>query len=82
MHTGAVTGTLTGCIMPSHRLYYPVLNCSMTLKCCPNAECVNFQCEVETSITPCRMCAWEMQLVRKQSDSAKEDGRNRETKTA
>ena len=38
------------------------------------------QCEVETSITRCRICAWEMQLVRKQSDSAKEQTTNLDNK--
>ena len=42
----------------------------MALKYCPNGECVNFHCEVETSITYCPMCAWKMELVpvKKQSD--------------
>jgi hypothetical protein len=48
------------------------------LKYCPNGECVNFQIEVETSITRCPMCAWEMQAVKKQSDSAT-DAPNRKT---
>ena len=49
---------------------------SMALKFCPNGECVNFQIEVETDITRCRMCAWEMQPVKKQSETVKEDSAN------
>ena len=45
----------------------------MTLKFCPNGECINFQCEVETGINRCPMCGWDMQLVKKQSESMKED---------
>jgi hypothetical protein len=48
------------------------LNLMLALKYCPNGECVSFQCEVETSIARCRLCGWEMQLVKQQSDSAKE----------
>jgi hypothetical protein len=52
------------------------------LKYCPNGECVNFHCEVETSIIWCPMCAWEMQVVKKQSDSVNQDAPNRDARTA
>jgi hypothetical protein len=58
------------------------LNLMVALKYCPNGECVTFQCEVETSIARCRLCGWEMQLVKKQSESVEEDARNHDTKTA
>ena len=41
----------------------------MALQYCLNGECVNFQIEVETDRTRCPMCAWEMQLIKKHSDS-------------
>lgn len=45
----------------------------MSLKYCPNGECVNFQIEVEPDVTRCRMWAWEMPPVKKQSETMKED---------
>jgi hypothetical protein len=49
------------------------------LKYCPNGECVNFQLEMETGRTRCPMCAWELQSVKKQSDSVTEDAPSRKT---
>jgi hypothetical protein len=51
----------------------------MLLKYCPNGECANFQCKVETSIARCRLCGWEMQLVKKQSDRVTDDASSRKT---
>ena len=51
----------------------------MPLKYCPNGECVNFQVEMETNRTHCPMCAWEFQLVKKQSESVTKNAPNRKT---
>jgi len=52
---------------------------TMPLKYCPNGECVNFQVEMETNRTHCPMCAWEFQLVKKQSESVTKNAPNRKT---
>ena len=39
---------------------------SMTLKYCPNGECVNFQVEVETTVTP--MWAWDLTAVKQKCE--------------
>jgi hypothetical protein len=41
----------------------------MALKYCPNGECVNFQSEVDTEATRCVMCAWNLLVVKKSSES-------------
>lgn len=40
----------------------------MTLQYCPNGECVNFRCEVDTNNSRCVMCAWGLVPVKKQTD--------------
>jgi len=44
----------------------------VALQYCPNGECVNFLCEVDTSKSRSVMCAWELVQVKKQTDAERE----------
>jgi hypothetical protein len=46
---------------------------AMALKYCPNGECVNFQCEIDTEATQCVMCAWHLVPGKKSSEKASEN---------
>ena len=54
----------------------------MALQYCPNGECVNFQCEVETYETRCPMCAWDLVPIKRNSESATEDQRSGDSEAA
>jgi hypothetical protein len=46
----------------------------VVLQYCPNGECVNFHCEVDTNSSRCVMWAWDLVPVKKQPNSERESG--------
>ena len=44
---------------------------TMTMKRCPNGECLNFGHEFDTEQRYCLMCAWELAIAEQTADSVK-----------
>ena len=51
-----------------------LLRQDVALQYCPNGECVNFRCEVDTNSLRCVMCAWGLVLVKKHADRGCDHG--------
>jgi len=54
----------------------------MALQYCPNGECVNFRCEVDTNSSRRVMRAWELVPVKKQADSGRDGCSTQEDEAA